>query len=318
MLLFLCTLFGISVSLFVMVLYGFQQEIFRQKSVGEEEEKKEDSLVLKLLAPYFKTFGWFFDKLTNAARNLYGKENEESGSIQFGRVVERSAARIYLDLRRRMHQACLSAGRPLELTGEDMLGSFVVGAVIGVLFGAMDYFVIPSVWFVAGMGLIGAFVPTLWLFDKAKKRMDDMRRVLPVTLDLLTLSVEAGMDFTAAIAMVTEKQKGNPLAMEFNEMLREIRMGKARREALRNLDNRAGLEELSTVVTALVQADKMGADLGPILRIHSEQLRVTRFQNVEKKSNEAPVKMLFPLLLFIFPTVFIVLFGPIWLYFLGK
>lgn len=318
MLLFLCTLLGISVSLFVLVLYGMQQEIFRQRGIDEEEVKKDDSVVLKLLAPYFKTFGWFFEKITNSMRRLYGEENEESERIDFGRVVERGVSRLYLNLRKSFQQACLQAGKPLDLNGDDMLGSFIVGGVVGLLFGAMDYFVIPSFWFVLGMGAIGAVVPALWLFDKAKRRMDDMRRILPVTLDLLTLAVEAGMDFTAAIAMVTEKQKGNPLASEFNEMLREIRMGKARREALRNLDVRTNLDELSAAVTALIQADKMGADLGPILRIHSDQLRTKRFQNVEKKSNEAPVKMLFPLLVFIFPTVFIVLFGPIWLYFMGK
>lgn len=315
MLLFLCSLLGVSVGLFVMVLHGFQQEIFHRRQGDESDGRKDDSIVLKLLTPYFKTFGWFFEKLTAACRRLYGSENEETGTIEFGRLVERAAARTYLNVRRSLQQACLSAGKPMDLNAEDMMGSVFVGGVIGLLFGMMDHFVIPSYWFVGGMGLVGAGIPTLWLYDAAKRRMDEMRRVLPVTLDLLTLAVEAGMDFTAAIALVTEKQKGNPLAAELNEMLREVRMGKARREALRNLDARTGLDELSTVVTALVQADKMGSDLGPILRIHSDQLRVKRFQNVEKKSNEAPVKMLFPLLLFIFPTVFIVLFGPIWLYF---
>lgn len=315
MLLFLCSLLAISVALIVLVLFDVQQRIFRQRSGEDDGGKSSDSILLGLLAPYFKTFGWGFEKLSRAAERVYGDEDAETADEPFGRMVERAVAKVYLDVRRSLQQACQSAGRPLDLNGDDMLGSLPVGAVIGLLFAAMDWFVLPSWWFVAAMGAIGAIVPTLWLFDAARARMDQMRRVLPVTLDLLTLTVEAGMDFTAAITLVTEKMKGNPLGAECNEMLREIRMGKSRLEALRNLDQRTGLDELSAVVSALIQADKMGADLGPTLRIHSEQLRVRRFQNVEKRSNEAPVKMLFPLLIFIFPTVFIVLFGPLWLYF---
>jgi tight adherence protein C len=127
----------------------------------------------------------------------------------------------------------------------------------------------------------------------------------------LTLSVEAGLDFAAAIGKVVEKGRKGPLADELSLLLRELKLGKTREEALRNLAARAGIASVSSLVSALVQADRMGTPLGKVLRILATQLRVERTQRAEKLANEAPVKMLFPLVCFIFPTVFLMLFGPI-------
>jgi tight adherence protein C len=161
------------------------------------------------------------------------------------------------------------------------------------------------------VALIGGFYPLIWLNDQVKRRHLQISRALPFNLDLLTLSVEAGLDFTAALAKVVEKGKPGPLKDELQIVLKQLKMGKTREEALKAMIARVDLPPLSTFVMALVQADKMGTSLGKVLRIQSTQMRIDRTQRAEKLANEAPVKMLFPLIACIFPTVFMVLFGPI-------
>jgi tight adherence protein C len=136
-------------------------------------------------------------------------------------------------------------------------------------------------------------------------------RALPFVLDLLTLSVEAGMDFMGALQRNCARRKLDPLNEELIRMTREIQVGTPRRIALRNLSTRVGQPDLSAVAQALIQADELGVSIGSILRIQSEQLRSRRFDRAEKLAHEAPVKMLAPLLLFIFPAVFVILLGPI-------
>ncbi|MGM0596115.1 MAG: type II secretion system F family protein [Myxococcota bacterium] len=161
------------------------------------------------------------------------------------------------------------------------------------------------------VGVLGFLFPYQWLRDKIKRRQKKIVRSFPYALDLLTLSVEAGLDFQAAIKTVIDKAKEGPLTEEFSLMLSEIRMGRTREEALRNMAKRVQIGPVTAFVTNLVQADRMGTSLGKILRIQSVQMRIDRTQLAEKKANEAPVKILFPLVACIFPTVFMVLFGPI-------
>ena len=143
------------------------------------------------------------------------------------------------------------------------------------------------------------------------KRHHLITRALPYNLDLLTLAVEAGLDFTAALAKVVEKGREGPLRDEMQLVLKQLKMGKTREESLKAMIARVDLPALTSFVSALVQADKMGTSLGKVLRIQGLQLRIDRTQRAEKLANEAPVKMLFPLVACIFPTVFMVLFGPI-------
>ena len=145
-----------------------------------------------------------------------------------------------------------------------------------------------------------------------------MRRLMPYTLDLLTLSVEAGLDFTAALARIVPKLEGTALSEEFGELLRAIRLGRARSEALRDMADRVSMAELTSFTSSLVQADELGADLGPVLRVLADQMRNDRSNRAEKKAMEAPVKILFPLIAFIFPTVFIIIFAPIGIEYLSK
>ena len=153
--------------------------------------------------------------------------------------------------------------------------------------------------------------PLMWLRGTLKKRHLAIMQALPFVLDLLTLSVEAGMDFMSALQRNCDRRKLDPLNEELIRMTREIQMGTARRIALRNMAERVRQPDLKAVSFALIQADELGVPIAPILRIQSEQLRARRFDRAERLANEAPVKMLGPLLLCIFPAVLIVLLAPI-------
>ena len=159
--------------------------------------------------------------------------------------------------------------------------------------------------------LAGYAYPLIWLRRTLKRRHLDIMRSLPFVLDLLTLSVEAGMDFMSALQRNCATRRLDALNEELIRMMHEIQVGTPRRVALKNMANRVGQNDLRSVAHALVQADELGVSIGSILRIQSDQLRSRRFERAEKLANEAPVKMLGPLLLFIFPAVFLVLLGPI-------
>ncbi len=153
--------------------------------------------------------------------------------------------------------------------------------------------------------------PLAWLRGALKRRHFEIMRALPFVLDLLTLSVEAGMDFMSALQRNCERRKLDALNEELIRMTKEIQVGTPRRIALRNMSDRVRQPDLKSVAHALIQADELGVSIGSILRIQSEQLRGRRFDRAEKLANEAPVKMLGPLMLCIFPAVFVILLGPI-------
>ena len=165
------------------------------------------------------------------------------------------------------------------------------------------------------LGVFGFLVayayPLMWLRGTLKRRHLAILRALPFVLDLLTLSVEAGMDFMNALQRNCERRKLDPLNEELIRMTREIQVGTPRRVALRNMAERVRQPDLKGVAHALIQADELGVSIGAILRIQSDQLRSRRFERAEKLANEAPVKMLGPLMLCIFPAVFIILLGPV-------
>ena len=155
------------------------------------------------------------------------------------------------------------------------------------------------------------YFPLLWLRRVLTARHHSIQHALPFVLDLLTLSVEAGMDFMSALQRNCERRRLDPLNEELIRMTREIQVGIPRRVALRNMAQRVDLADLRSVSHALIQADELGVSIGSMLRIQSDQMRSRRFDRAEKLANEAPVKMLAPLMLFIFPAVFIILLGPI-------
>lgn len=158
-------------------------------------------------------------------------------------------------------------------------------------------------------GALGIVLPFLLLSHKIKARKASMQRDLPDVLDLLTVSVEAGLGFDGALAKLAEKMKG-ALVEEFNRVLQEIRIGVARRDALHAMGQRCNVPDLSLFTTSLVQADQLGVSIGNVLRVQSAGMREKRRQRAEEKAMKAPIKMMIPMVLFIFPTIFIVLLGP--------
>ena len=154
-------------------------------------------------------------------------------------------------------------------------------------------------------------LPLFWLRSAVKRRHASILKALPFVLDLLTLSVEAGMDFISALQRNCRSRRLDPLNEELLRMTKEIQVGSSRREALANMADRVGQGDLKSLALALIQADELGVSIGTMLRIQSEQLRSQRFDRAEKLAAEAPIKMLGPLMLCIFPAVFIVLLGPI-------
>jgi tight adherence protein C len=204
------------------------------------------------------------------------------------------------------------AGEPRSLTPSEMLTLQEIGGAVGLLVGIVGcrFAGIHLAWS-AVASLVGAAYPLLWLKDQVKKRLLKIARALPYHLDLLTLAVEAGLDFTGALSKVVDRGRPGPLRDELQLVLKQLRLGRTREQALAEMMLRIGLPQLSQFVRALIQAEKMGTGLGSTLRIQAGQMRFDRSQRAEKLANQAPVKMLLPLVACIFPTVFMILFGPI-------
>ena len=156
-----------------------------------------------------------------------------------------------------------------------------------------------------------AFYPGQWLKQAIILRHRQILKALPYVIDLLTLSVEAGLDFMTALKNIVEKRAPDAIAEELSRMLFEIQLGKTRRQALQSMAARIRQPDVQSLANALVQADEMGVSIGAILRIQSGEIRTKRFLRAEKLANEAPIKMLFPLVVFIFPVVFLIMLGPI-------
>ena len=251
-------------------------------------------------------------RFINEVRDESAGGMKGAGSVFIRRLGAMNRRFMWPSFETKMRRKLIKAGDPKGYAPEDILALQEVGFVVGLLGGLI---IVNGIGEHLGYSLIGAlvglFYPLIWVNDQVTKRHLQISRALPYNLDLLTLSVEAGLDFTAALAKVVEKGKGGPLRDELQMVLKQLKMGKTREEALKSMIVRVDLPALTTFVTALIQADKMGTSLGKVLRIQSTQMRIERTQRAEKLANEAPVKMLFPLVACIFPTVFMVLFGPI-------
>jgi tight adherence protein C len=208
------------------------------------------------------------------------------------------------------------AGNPSGLDPTLFWALRFLGLGLGVVFLFVS-FVAPEGSFIKGRGLLialpaaalGFYLPELWLRSKINNRQTDIRRAMPDALDLLTICVEAGLGFDAAMAKVHEKWD-NQLALAFGRVIREIQLGKLRREALRDMADRLGIPEMSSFVAAVIQSEQLGVSMAKVLRIQSEQMRVKRRQMAEEEAHKAPIKMLFPMALLIFPSIMIVLLGP--------
>jgi tight adherence protein C len=223
--------------------------------------------------------------------------------------------------RARIDRQFMAAGMTGLMSGDEFLayklamGVFFTG-MFGVLLGyvIMGYSVPVAVLLL--IFVLGSFFPDMWLTGLVNQRQLLIRRALPYVMDLLTLSVEAGLDFVAGVDKVCEKARQGPLVDELSFTLREIQVGSTRQQALRNLARRVDMQEIRSFAALLIQADILGASIGPVLRAQSDLLRTQRFQAAERAGAYAATKLLFPLIMFIMPAVFIVIFGPIALNFI--
>jgi tight adherence protein C len=207
------------------------------------------------------------------------------------------------------------AGYPGGLRGADWVGvkllSAIVFAVLFLLLGLLmtgGTFVVALLFAFVGVA-VGYIAPEFWLGRKIRSRAMELVLQLPDALDLLTISVEAGLGFDAALAKVVEKMEG-PLVDEFRQALAEVRMGRTRRDALRDVASRSDAQPVSNFIGAIIQAEQLGVPIAKVLQIQSQQLRIERRQRAEEAAAKAPVKMLFPMVGCIFPTIFIVILGP--------
>ncbi|WP_375772783.1 type II secretion system F family protein [Archangium gephyra] len=260
----------------------------------------------------FGVYQNYFSQFVNEVRDESSGGMAGMGSVTIRKLGALNRRLMWPGYETKMRKKLIKAGEPNALKPEDIMALQEISAVVGLLAGLVLFNAVNEnlAWSLV-IALFGMYYPLIWVNDQVKKRHLQISRALPYSLDLLTLSVEAGLDFTGALAKVVEKGKSGPLREELQIVLKQLKMGKTREEALKAMILRVDLPALTTFVTALIQADKMGTSLGKVLRIQSTQLRIDRTQRAEKLAGEAPVKMLFPLIACIFPTVFMVLFGPI-------
>ena len=260
--------------------------IFNPQVLGTVvEEEKSRTFKERLVTPFFESLSRFFsgllpsswgktlESLLNTSGGFYGLSIEQF----FGLCGVTGVIASFITL-----EAAIFLKQPL--------GKTVIFCLL---------------FFVLGVGL-----PFLVLKQKAAKRRKNLQRQLPDVLDLLTVSVEAGLGFDGALVKLSERMHG-AMVDEFTRMLQEMRMGVSRLTALRALAVRCNLQDVNLFTGALIQADKLGVSIAGILRIQSIEMREKRRQRAEEQALKAPIKMLFPLIFFIFPTLFIVLLGPV-------
>ncbi len=208
------------------------------------------------------------------------------------------------------------AGNPGRIDAATFLASrFIVALFFGGILLMVGLFA-PNRWplgqtflVVLAFTLIGFFFPQLWLQSRINSRQKEIRKAMPDALDLLTICVEAGLGFEAAMSKVSEKWE-NQLSLALLRTIREIQLGKARRDAMRDMADRIAIPEMTSFVAAIIQSEILGVSLAKVLRIQSDQMRVRRRQRAEEQAHQAPVKMILPLAFLIFPSIFIILLTP--------
>jgi tight adherence protein C len=207
------------------------------------------------------------------------------------------------------------AGNPYNLTVQDFLGlKGMAGIGFAVLLVLVTTFVFrpPArffVIFVVVALVVGFNLPDLWLREMIKKRQKEIQKFMADAIDILAISVEAGQGFDGALATLSSRKK-NALTAEFDRFRLEVQAGKGRRDAFRDLALRTGVDDLMSFVAAMIQADQLGIGVAQVLKAQSEELRIKRRQRAEEKARQAPIKMLFPLIFLMFPSLFIVILGP--------
>ncbi len=228
----------------------------------------------------------------------------------------------FWDIRRTVFRRKLvSAGMKDELTADEIIALkillIVVFPLLGSLLKVLGMMDVSWIW-IPLSGVLGWFYPNFILSRKIERRRIEILKSMPFIVDLLALTTEAGLDFIGAIGKVVEKANPSPLIDELEQLLKEIKVGASRNEAMREMSNRIDLKEVRSFIAILISADQMGAPIGKTLRQQSETIRSDRFVRAEKAGAAASQKLLLPLVFFILPAVLLMVFGPFFLSFLGS
>jgi len=191
---------------------------------------------------------------------------------------------------------------------------YAIRVILAVVFGGVSLLVAtndPTTDLLIRVGGVfgGFFLPHLMLTSRITKRQTEIRKAMPDALDLLTICVEAGLGFDAALSKVSEKWE-NELSLAFTRAIREIQLGKPRRDALKDMSDRLGIPEMTSFVAAIIQSEQLGVSMAKVLRIQSDQMRLKRRQRAEEEAHKAPVKMIIPMALLMFPSIMIIILTP--------
>ena len=256
------------------------------------------------------------DGIANVRKEQLQKSSLERLIFPFaGKVVSSITRLTPLDLYGRTNRLIELAGNPPSLTAERIVAFKIIFGIVGLVVGILVAPLLPFTGLVASVVAVGLFaltgytIPSAGLAARASKRQKEIRKAMPDTIDLLTISVEAGLGFDAALAQVVKNVPG-PLSEEIARMLQEMQIGVTRAEALRHLNDRTDVPELDGFVLSMIQADKYGVGVAKVLRAQSTELRQKRRQRAEEVAQKVPLKLLFPMIFLVLPALFIVILGP--------
>jgi tight adherence protein C len=198
---------------------------------------------------------------------------------------------------------------PAEFWGLRVVATVVLGGLFSLMMIASKQALSRQLMLGGGAAVIGFLYPQIWLNSKIRNRQKEVIKALPDALDLLTICVEAGLGFDAAMSKVNEKWD-DPLSQDFGRVIRDIQLGRARKDALRDMADRMDVSDVTSFIAAIIQTEQLGVSIAKVLKIQSDQMRVKRRQRAEERAHQAPIKMLFPMVFLIFPSIYIVLLGP--------
>jgi tight adherence protein C len=278
-------LIGLGAFIIARMLLQEQETRAAQENLGELRDRKASNKLVKITRPFFTQY-----------------------------VVPMLRGKPYWDSRRKhAKRRIIAAGLRDELTPDEFIAFklflILFFPIVGSALRAGGFLELDWIY-VFGSGILGWFYPDFWVRSRIQARQKQILRSLPFIVDLLTLSTEAGLDFISAIGKVVEKANPSPLIDELGQLLKEIKVGSSRQEALREMAARIDMQEVNSFVAILISADQMGASIGKILRQQSDQVRSERMLRAEKEGVKAQQKVLIPLVLFILPAVILMIFGP--------
>jgi len=281
-------LIGVAAYILARMLVQEQETRAAQENLADARDRKSSNALVKILRPFFTQY-----------------------------VVPMIRGKPFWDNKRKIFKRkIIAGGLKDELTPDEFISFKVLNIVVFPLIGGLlkaGEFIDLAWYYILGTGLIGWFYPNIWVNGRVAQRQKLIIRAMPFIVDLLALSTEAGLDFVGAIGKVVEKANSSPLVDEFSQLLKEIKVGASRQEALREMGARIAMTEFNSFIAILISADQMGASIGKILRQQSEGIRSERMLRAEKAGAAAAQKVILPLVLFIMPAVFVMIFGPFFL-----